>query len=137
MDRPLLRGDTLVFIDSVVRDQVTGVLTAVPAGQQPPPGSVPVDIAGYTITFTAKYEFPDSDNRAVSQLDNLTLGGVVILTANPGKFSVTMPASATRGFADSPIVLLYDVQAQDPAGRVSTIDLGTITVSPDVTRSSV
>lgn len=132
----MLRGDTLVFTESVWTDLITGAIVGVPAGQQPPPGYVPLDITGFTIWFTAKGEFPDPDNRSVSQLDNASVGGITVLSANPGKFKVQMPALATRDFADSDVVLQYDIQIEDAGGRVTTIETGTLTVSPDVTRTS-
>lgn len=130
------RGDTLFFVDQVVQDLVTGQLSAVPAGQPLPSGAVPVDITGFSIWFTAKSEYPDPDNRAVAQLDNHALGGVVITQATLGKFSVTMPALATRDFPDSDVALVFDIQVEDLAGRVSTIEKDTLTVAPDVTRTS-
>lgn len=132
----MFRGDTLFFEELVYRDLTTGRLLGVPVGQQPPSGAVPQDITGYTIWFTAKNQYPDTDNRAVAQLDNAAVGGVVIESANPGKFSVAMPPTATRDFPDSDVALVYDLQLEDTTGRVSTIEVGTITVSPDVTRTS-
>ena len=120
------RGDTFV------RDiQVTAPPPGAPPGAQP----VPVDITGWTLWFTAKYNLADVDAQAVAQLSTLT-SGIVLTTPTAGKAEITMPPGATVNFADAPVSIYYDVQAKDLSGRIFTVERGVIVVTPDVTRTT-
>lgn len=133
--RTMRRGDTLIFNDQAIINNINGEYGTVWPGEKTPPNTSPVNITGYTITFTAKYEYALYDNQAVAQLDNMSLGGVVITTAATGQFSVTMPNTATRTFADGPVSLVYDIQLVSGSGVVSTVEEGLLSVFPDVTRT--
>lgn len=96
---------------------------------------VPQDITLGKLWFTAKYTYVDPDIRAVSQLTS-PASGVVFTFPTAGKAVATMPPTATMNFPDGPVKLVYDVQYKDSFGIVSTVDTGTITVYPDVTRTT-
>jgi hypothetical protein len=118
----MTRGDTLV-IKLVVRDSITGAVMPVP---------------GWTFWFTVKRFASDPDEYAVfAAKTGDGSGGIVVTDVNLGALTVTMPASKTRLFPDTPTKLLYDVQAMDATGVVSTIDSGTILIDPtsDITRA--
>lgn len=121
------RGDSLIF----------NVQVLLPPTNLPP--SVPVvpvaqNITGWTMWFTLKNNFQDPDSVAVSQLKS---GGAGITFLQPliGLAQVNMPAQATVGFPDAPVVLFYDVQAKDLSGNIYTVETGTVTVNPDLTRA--
>lgn len=128
------RGDSLVFTRQVVRDAITNVLSTVAIGDPIPPGCVPQDITGYFFWFTAKFNTQDPDIRAVSQLTT-TGGGVTLPNPGYGYLMVNMPPVATRGFPDGPVDLFFDIQAKPPSGIISTVDDGSIRVTPDVTNA--
>lgn len=118
----MTRGDTLE-IKLVVRDSVTGAAIAVP---------------GWTFWFTVKRFVSDPDEYAIfAAKTGDGSGGIVVTDVNLGAITATMPAIRTRLFPDTPTKLLYDVQAMDPLGKVSTIDSGTIKIDPgsDITRA--
>jgi len=134
MDRTMRRGDTLFFLAQVFRDPITSQYVSAPQNM-PPPGYVPADITAFKVWFTAKYNVVDQDPQAVSQLDNQLLGGVVVSNATTGQYNVTMPPLVTRNFPDGDVVLVYDVQIEDASMRIFTVESGTLTVVPDVTRA--
>jgi len=118
----MTRGDTLV-INLVVRDSNTGAAIAVP---------------GWTFWFTVKRFISDPDEQAIfAAKTGDGSGGVVVTDVNLGAVTATMPAICTRLFPDTPTKLLYDVQAMDATGVISTIDSGTIAIDPssDITRA--
>jgi hypothetical protein len=130
---PVRRGDTLSFSLQVFQNQQTGQYGTVWPGEVAPPNCVVVNLTGWRVIFTAKYEFPDWDSQAVWQLDNQSLTGVVTTGTN-GSVAVTGPAQNTVGFADGPTRLVYDVEGIDPSANVRTFETGSIVVVPDVTR---
>ena len=131
----MLRGDSLIFAFQVGRDLTTGELSSHPV-MQLPPGSVPQDLTGFRIWFTAKTTYVDPDLRAVAQLDNLAIGGVTVTNAVQGIAIVNMPAIKTAGFPDAAVMLYYDIQTKDGAGNIKTTENGSVTVFPDVTRAT-
>lgn len=133
--RKMRRGDTLQFnVQVYVNVQTLEYGTVWPL-EPPPANCVVVDLTGYRVWFTAKYEFPDYDNQSAAQLDNMALGGVVLTAPTLGQVQVTVPSAATAQFPDGPVRLVYDIQAES-AGLVRTPEWGRLTVSPDVTRST-
>jgi hypothetical protein len=131
-DRTMSRGDSFVFDVQVLR---------------PPPGApnappIPVNITGWRMWFTAKYQVNDPDNTAVAQVtsDPTSVpagGGIVFTQPLQGSAEITMPPLATYTFPDGPVVLVYDVQVKtnDSTPRIFTVESGTLTVNPDVTRA--
>jgi hypothetical protein len=132
----LKRGDTLLYVDQVFRNPLTGRYATSQPGRLPPPGMQPANLTGFTVWFTAKPETALPDAQAVFALDSATLGGVVLTTAAVGIFTVTGSSLATIGFPDGPVRLRYDVQIKDTSGNVFTIETGRMVVTPDVTRST-
>lgn len=132
----MYRGDTLYFLDALWQDLTTGGFFTVQPGQQPAvPSSVPVNLTGATIWFTAKYAVADPDERAVMRLNNQALSGVTIVNATGGQFSVTGPLLATVQFPDAETDLFFDIQYKDASGHVFTVERGSLAILPDVTRS--
>lgn len=121
------RGDTFVF----------DVQVFAPPPQFSPPGAQggPLNITGYSMWFTAKYHTADPDQQAVTQ-QTVTGGGIVFTNALQGMAEITVPALATFGFPDGVTKLVYDVQIKDLQGRISTVEVGTLSVYPDVTNAT-
>jgi hypothetical protein len=134
-ERRSRRGDTFQFTLQVLQNAQTLEYGSVWPGESPSPNYVPVNLTGWRVVFTAKYEFPDYDSEAVAQLDNLALGGVTA-TGTTGQVGVAVPALATAGFPDGPVKLVYDVKVIDPSNNPHTAEIGRWTVSPSVTRAT-
>jgi hypothetical protein len=126
-DRSMSRGDTFVLDIQVFQ--------APQFGSPPGTPTPPQDVTGWFFWFTAKYQVQDADSAAVSQLTSGLSGGITFIQPTIGRVRCIMPAVATRSFPDGPVVLAYDVQGQDLLGNISTVEIGTITVNPDVTRA--
>ena len=94
-----------------------------------------VDLVGSKLWFTAKHQYANKDNEAVMQLTTDPGGGIVLSTTVRGKALVTTSPLATRGFPDGDVALVYDVQMLDITGKITTVESGTLTVKPDVTRA--
>jgi hypothetical protein len=119
-DREMWRGDSHIFDVTVLKSD----------------GCTPQDITGWTAWFTAKEHVALQDSAATIRLGNiLPLTGIVLTFPTQGKMRITVPPSATINCPDTPLCLFYDVQVKDVAGNVFTIERGTLTVKPDVTRS--
>lgn len=123
--REMYRGDTLIFPVQVVQ---------VPAGAAPGSLPVPQNVSGWTFWCTGKRHYSDPDSRAVWQVTT-DGGGIAIVNAAAGMAQIVIPASATLNFPDADDVVVYDVQARDLNGDVFTVERGTVTVHPDVTRA--
>ncbi len=121
--RSMSRGDSLSFLVPLVN----------------PSTGAPLDLTGAKIWFTAKNNYVDPDIRAVIALDSDTVSGngaVTILTpATSGQARIDINPIATRAQPDGVVKLVYDVQVKDAAGFVTTVENGTLTIIPDVTRS--
>jgi hypothetical protein len=138
-DRQTYRGDTTVIELQVLVNVLTGALVSIGPLDQFPPGYAPANITGWRVEYTAKYYVQDPDNQAVWQGDNETLGGIVLTEALIGKFTITQPGSTTAQFPDGPVALVTDVKAKNVASTpvTTTVDSGTLTVLPSVTRASL
>jgi hypothetical protein len=137
VDRKMYRGDTLFFLDALWQDVGTQQIFSIPVTDPltPPPGnSVPYNLTGVHITVTIKNYVPDPDAAAIMQLDNQTLGGVSLISAVQGTFSVQGPAQATIGMDDSDIPLQLDIQIKTMAGAIFTVERGKLIIVPDITR---
>lgn len=138
--RKLMRGDTLFFLDAVWQDPITLEVFTVPVTSPqrlPPKNAVPFNLTGCEIWFTAKSAVSDVDFAAIIALNTVTLGGVTILAPAQGTYQVMGPPFNTLTFPDSRVRLYMDTQLKDSTGRVSTIEIGRLTVDPDITRSIV
>lgn len=119
--RTMFRGDTLAFTVQV-NDPTTGA---------------PRNLAGWKFYFTVKRFAADPDQNAVFQDNTASGSGAVAIVAPAalGQVAVSMPAAKTVLFPDTPTTLVYDVEGIDASGNVSTVEGGTIKVTPDVTRA--
>lgn len=118
--REMFRGDSFVFEVNVLQADCA-----------------PQNITGWSMWFTAKYFVADYDTQAPIKLGTISpLSGITFTNALAGQAEVTIPSVATAGFPDTPTKLVYDVQVKDTTGRVFTIETGTLTVNPDVTRAT-
>ena len=97
----------------------------------------PIDVTGWTVWFTSKFAYQNPDLQAAFRADNIPggAGGVTFVDAGLGQVLVVAPPLATYGYGDGPTDLLYDVQVEDAGGVITTVEVGTLTVHPDVTRA--
>src|SRR5678809_335773 len=109
------RGDT-VFIDAAVTLQ-----------------SVPVNITGCSLRFTAKQSLNVADSEAVFQLST---PGSITITNGPGGLCTITIASIDTSAIVAPMVCFCDLQLVDTSGNVSTLSTGMLTIKMDVTRTN-
>lgn len=92
-----------------------------------------VDLTDADLTFTAKRRYSDADADAVVQ-KTLGDGIAVVGDAEDGEILVTLDPEDTDSLTRQ-TVLLCDVQLVESDGRVTTVASGTLTITPDVTRT--
>ena len=116
------RGDTFI-IDIVV----------------PEDACTPKNLTGFEVWFTAKEHYAVPDAQASIRLGTSPpLTGVPSPSRFEGKVRIVIPAQARVNLPDTPMMLVYDVQLKEiSTGRIFTVESGTLTVSPDVTRAIV
>jgi hypothetical protein len=132
----MYRGDSKSFTRQVLFNATTDEYrTIAPALEQVPSGFAALNLTGWRVWFTVKYHYPDPDQSAVMQLDNLSLGGIVIATPATGVLVATTPPIATRLFPDSDMALVCDLQGKDASANIRTFDSGILVVSPDITNA--
>ncbi len=90
-----------------------------------------LNCTGGTLRATLKRAFADLDAGALSQVST-PASGIVWTNQATGLATATFPASATASLTDT-TTLIYDVQFTDSAGRVDTVDDGTVEIELDVT----
>lgn len=95
----------------------------------------PIDLTDCTVTMTAKSAYTDSDASAVFQKD--LDDGITVLDEDNGVITVDLEPGDTSSLASKTHRLVYDIQVQTLAGRVSTPVRGRLTVQPDVTTTIV
>lgn len=118
----MYRGDTL------------DIQIAVTSGVDKTGSPKPVDLTGAKIWMTAKKSVADADGSAVFEVT--TPVDVVVTDALGGLAEIVVPASLTTSLGDQPVGLYYDIQVRLASGKVQTIEAGTLTVIPDVTRAT-
>jgi hypothetical protein len=123
----MLRGDTLV-IDYSVKTDALSIPTLESGGA--------FNLTGCKLWFTGKRNVVLADNLADFSLTSTPVSGIVIASVVGGLVRVTLPPTATRLLPDGPMIMLYDLQILDSLGRVTTLEIGELTVSPDITRST-
>lgn len=95
-----------------------------------------MNLTGAKVWFTVKPTYATFDTEAVVVANSDDGSGDVVITdAENGLVTCRMQPISTRSFPDGDVTLLYDVQVKDAAGDVSTVDEGTITVKPDLSRA--
>lgn len=117
--RRAFRGDTIQLPFAII-DQETG-------------GAI--DITGWAFRWTAKYALANPDAQAALQQDTLAIGGIVLVSPTEGQLVVTVQPIATRSWPDADVRVLYDLQATDLGGIVTTCEMGDLTIEPDCTRT--
>jgi hypothetical protein len=114
--RTLYRGDT-IFLDMAIAQ----------AGEA-------LNLTGYAITFTAKKDIKDAD-AAVTTIQKILGSGIVVTDAPNGKIRITLAPEDTEDFPDVDTTYICDVQVKKD-GVVSTVAKGTMTITPDVTKTN-
>lgn len=98
----------------------------------------PTGLEGYTFWFTAKLQVADADGAAVFQKTSAHSDFTVVTVGSdtvPGVVTVQLQPADTASQPDYVVVLLWDFQVEESTGYVTTADSGTLTITPDVTRS--
>lgn len=111
----LIRGDTNIF-------EATVTIAA-----------VPLDISGYDIWCTAKYNKNDTDLQALFQVTKAA-GAIVVGGADNNVATITIAANLTSPLTQDTKVF-YDVQIESPGGVITTVAEGTMVITRDVTRA--
>ena len=86
------------------------------------PNGSPVDLTGYSATSQIRKHYTSSNAVSFS----------VSLTPDTGAVVLSLSANSTANLVAGRYV--YDVELTDPAGRISRIIEGIVTISPNVTR---
>lgn len=102
-----------------------------------------LNLAGAALRFTAKALATDADADAVvvAAIDGAGASsgtdgsGIVIVDAANGVARITITAAATVSLA-APVRLVYDIQAQESDGRVSTLAYGAWLLLADASRTA-
>ena len=95
----------------------------------------PIDLTSCTVTMTAKSAYTDTDASATFAK---TIGdGITVISAANGVITVDLEPGDTSSLLGRTTRLVYDIQVQTAAGRVSTPVTGRLTVKPDVTTTIV
>lgn len=115
----IVRGDTKKWTITIARNGVA------------------VDLTGAYIWFTAKNSTDDTDDQAlialVSKVPNMQGSIVISAPASLGIAIMTFNPVATE-FVNPPVNLQYDIQLEEADGTLTTVAVGYLQVTPDVTR---
>jgi len=99
-------------------------------------GSGVLNLTGAELWFTAKDGIKDNDVDAIIQK---TIGnGITVLSAIAGTLEVKIEPADTEeiNIAGSEKSFVWDLQVKTADDDVYTLDSGTLTLTPDVTRAS-
>lgn len=96
------------------------------------PAGAPFALDGKTLWFTAKRKYSDPDEAAVIAKKS---GEGIELLGDPGKAVVAINAADTANLPNRETTLVCDVQLLDGT-KVRTVARDTLTVEPDVTRTT-
>jgi len=95
------------------------------------------NLTGWKVWWTVKQYVSDPDNQAVHfAASDDGSGDIAVSDAPNGKVAISMPPVKTVAFPDEAVTVVYDIQGKDAGGVVRTFEVGTIIVSPDVTRAT-
>lgn len=92
-----------------------------------------LNLTGATIVLTAKRSIADEDAAAAFKVTGS------ILDAATGLAQVVIPATATNDravYGDDGTTLVYDLEMTEQSGRRTTLEVGTIQVLADVSRTT-
>lgn len=99
--------------------------------------AVPINLTGADLRWTAKYHHWDADDAAaitktlIAGVEN----GLELTDAANGVVVVTFERADTASFVGTP-VLVWDLQGTLSTGKTRTLARGTLTVTPDITRTA-
>lgn len=94
----------------------------------------PVDLTGYHARMQIKKDWSKGTRPYITLGDESPLSGLSIQGEGPGTIPATMTATETEELpATDEQLWVYDLRITDPAGKVSRLVQGTVTVSPRVT----
>ena len=117
-DLTMHRGDSLV-LNIAVADPDTGD---------------PVNLTGATLRLTAKRSLKDADSDAIVVLTTGT--GITVTDASGGLAEAEIEPDATDDLGNVTLALAWDLQLTTTEGRVFTVASGTLTITPDVSRTT-
>lgn len=89
-----------------------------------------INLIGYQIRMQARAKH--SDTATVLDLSTAT-SGITLTDAANGVFSLNLSANETAALTANQF-LVYDIEIESPAGVVTRLTQGNITISPEVTR---
>jgi hypothetical protein len=148
--RRSMRGDTLLFnvqvyapgtmnLDSSESPLSRSLVPGSRALSAPRPSSVPQNLTGWFLQFTAKYQTSDLDSQAVAVSKTTgTTPNVITFPrgAAAGLALVSVGPLNTITLADGPTRLTYDVIAIDGSGNRYTLERGVWTIRAGATRAT-
>jgi len=94
-------------------------------------------LSGASLWFTAKRSYADADAAAI--IHKVTADFTIDQQGDsqtPGIAHFSIQPAETSGLPAHQVDLVFDVQMKDSNGNVTTVDSGTLTVTPDVTLAS-
>lgn len=97
------------------------------------PDSTPYVLTGKTVRFTAKRKITDADTDAV--ISKVSGSGITVMSNPNDNKAVIAILPADTDFITNKIRLMCDVQIKD-GSNVYTVATGTLTINPDVTRTT-
>ena len=95
-------------------------------------GVTALNITGYTLWWTAKNSASDADPGVIQK--TTTGGGITITNAAGGIATVNLVPADTSGLSTG-VALLWDLQAKDGSGNITTLAAGMVAVTADITRA--
>lgn len=96
-------------------------------------GVTPVNISGATITLTYKLRYSDTNLNAIFSLS--TADDITITSAPLGTYTAEIKPSKTKDLAQDSLSGVYDIQIVLSNTKTYTLESGTLTLTPDVTRN--
>jgi hypothetical protein len=93
-------------------------------------------VSGTELFFTAKNSLLNTDEQAIISIDNIgtyTTGSIAISAPTTlGIATISLFPIATLKLL-VPVTLQYDIQLKETSGLITTVAIGTLAVTPDVT----
>jgi hypothetical protein len=115
----MVRGDSATFQSTISNLGISG-------------------LTGSSMWFTVKYAYTDID--AAKILSKTVGNGITIVQAGGsginGIVNISINPADTANVPEQQITLVWDLQMKDTNGVVTTVDKGTLVVSPDVTQAT-
>jgi hypothetical protein len=126
VERSVFAGDSLIFQVQVY--------------QPPPASAAPQNLTGWSLQFTAKMQYADTDSLAVAISKTTGVSPNVITFPNgaaTGLIQVAVGPLAFQTLGSARVRLVYDIKTIDPSGNVTTIERGRLVVWPAATDTTV